>query len=125
MLSSQLSAVTRSGAADSSALAQITGAVLNMSHFLCPGSSTPHYIFGPPDAFDSTCADLSLDVLARIPIEPAVSSRGDSGAPIVMLAGPVPSSGDEPAAAGPSKAREVFLSLGEQVWQRLQQGERA
>ncbi|GAA5850938.1 hypothetical protein JCM9279_006246 [Rhodotorula babjevae] len=103
----------------------ITGAVLNMSHFLCPGSSTPHYIFGPPDAFRSTCADLSLDVLAQIPIEPAVSTQGDSGAPVVMLGVPAPSSGAEPGAAAPSKAREAFLSLGEQVWQRLQQGARA
>ncbi|GAA5908033.1 hypothetical protein JCM8208_004029, partial [Rhodotorula glutinis] len=102
----------------------ITGAILNMSHFLCPGSSTPHYIFGRPDAFNSTCADLSLDVLGQIPIEPDVSSRGDSGAPVVMLAAPASSSGDEPA-AGPSKAREAFLSLGEQVWHRLQQGARA
>ncbi|GAA6054773.1 hypothetical protein JCM3770_000936 [Rhodotorula araucariae] len=95
----------------------ITGAVLNMSHFLCPGSSTPHYIFGPPDSFLSTCSALSLDVLAQIPIEPAVSSQGDQGAPVVMLG--APASGSRARAAGGS-AREAFLSLGSEVWGRLQ-----
>ncbi|CEQ38719.1 SPOSA6832_00174, partial [Sporobolomyces salmonicolor] len=89
---------------------QITGAVLNMSHFLCPGSSTPHYIFGPPAPFLQTCTDLSLDVLAQIPIEPAVSAHGDAGAPLVML------SKEEEGA----EARKAFLKLGEEVWRRLQ-----
>ncbi|GAA5994048.1 hypothetical protein JCM5350_000062 [Sporobolomyces pararoseus] len=87
----------------------LTGAVLNMSHFLCPGSTTPHYIFGPPAPFLETCSDLSLDVLAQIPIEPQVSARGDSGAPVVML--------DQDNQGG--EARKAFLKLGEQVWQRL------
>ncbi|GAA5843916.1 hypothetical protein JCM11251_002247 [Rhodosporidiobolus azoricus] len=91
----------------------ITGAVLNMSHFLCPGSSTPHYIFGPPTTFERTCAKLSLDVLAQIPIEPAVSAQGDKGSPVTMLAPNV----DEGTGGG--KAREVFLQLGGDVWRRL------
>lgn len=92
---------------------QITGAVLNMSHFLCPGSSTPHYIFGRPDSFVSTCSALSLDVLAQIPIEPAVSARGDEGSPVIMLPGA--------EGAGGSKAREAFLALGAEVWRRINQ----
>ncbi|GAA6059341.1 hypothetical protein JCM10212_003239 [Sporobolomyces blumeae] len=87
----------------------LTGAVLNMSHFLCPGSSTPHHIFGPPAPFLETCSDLDLDVLAQIPIEPAVSSRGDAGAPVVMLS----------AENEAGEARRTFLELGKQVWQRL------
>lgn len=83
-----------------------------MSHFLCPGSTTPHYIFGPPDSFLSTCSDLSLDVLARIPIEPTVSAQGDQGSPIVMA-------GESSAGNGGSKAREAFLGLGAEVWRRL------
>lgn len=55
-----------------------------MSYFVCPGSSTPHYIFGKPATFDATCAELGLDVLGEIPIEPDVSSTGDTGAPIVV-----------------------------------------
>ncbi|BGO99145.1 ATP-binding protein involved in chromosome partitioning, MRP [Rhodotorula toruloides] len=95
----------------------ITGAVLNMSHFLCPGSSTPHYVFGRPDSFMSTCSALSLDVLAQIPIEPAVSARGDEGSPVVMLPGAEGSGG--------SKAREAFLTLGAEVWRRINQQEAA
>jgi ATP-binding protein involved in chromosome partitioning len=87
---------------------QITGAVLNMSHFLCPGSTTPHYIFGPPDSFLTTCSRLNLDVLSQIPIEPAVSTQGDRGAPVTMLS----TEGGE--------ARKAFLQLGEEVWRRLQ-----
>lgn len=112
---------------------QIMGAVLNMSHFLCPGSSTAHYIFGPPTSFHSTCADLSLDVLAEIPIEPTVSARGDQGSPIVVFRG---DGEDGERAGGQARtttttaagigergvgggAREAFLRLGEQVWGRL------
>ncbi|GAA5858739.1 hypothetical protein JCM8547_004966 [Rhodosporidiobolus lusitaniae] len=88
----------------------ITGAVLNMSHFLCPGSTTPHYIFGPPTSFLTTCSRLDLPVLAQIPIEPAVSARGDQGSPVVMLH-------DEQEGAG--AARKAFLGLGAEVWTRL------
>lgn len=56
-----------------------------MSHFTCPGSTTPHYIFGPPTSFRKTCSDLGLPILAEIPIEPTVSARGDQGSPIVMV----------------------------------------
>ncbi|GAA6040389.1 hypothetical protein JCM8097_007591 [Rhodosporidiobolus ruineniae] len=92
----------------------ITGAVLNMSHFLCPGSATPHYIFGPPDPFLAVAQRLKLDVLAQIPIEPAVSTQGDRGAPVTMLAA---------EGEGAGKAREAFLKLGGEVWKRLQTGE--
>ncbi|GAA5923067.1 Mrp/NBP35 family ATP-binding protein [Sporobolomyces koalae] len=87
----------------------LTGAVLNMSHFVCPGSTTPHYIFGPPTPFLETCSDLSLEVLAKIPIEPAVSAKGDAGAPVVML--------DQEDQGG--DARKAFLELGNQVWRKL------
>ncbi|GAA5934443.1 hypothetical protein JCM10213_001981 [Rhodosporidiobolus nylandii] len=93
----------------------ITGAVLNMSHFLCPGSSTPHYIFGPPTRFLQACEYLNLPVLAQVPIEPAVSAKGDEGAPVVMLAG------EEEGTA----AREAFGKLGEEVWRRIHDGEKA
>lgn len=80
-----------------------------MSHFLCPGSTTPHYIFGRPEPFLETCTDLALDVLAQIPIEPAVSARGDAGSPIVML----------DAEDGHGQAKQAFLGLAQRVWQRL------
>ncbi|KDE09625.1 hypothetical protein MVLG_00032 [Microbotryum lychnidis-dioicae p1A1 Lamole] len=65
----------------------ITGAVLNMSHFICPGSSIRHHIFGRPESFERVCAKLGIDLLARIPIEADVSEQGDLGRPVI-LSGP-------------------------------------
>ncbi|KAM0793487.1 hypothetical protein ACM66B_000928 [Microbotryomycetes sp. NB124-2] len=63
----------------------IFGSVLNMSHFVCPGSPTSkHYIFGKPATFYDVCARLDMPVLAQIPIEPDVSAKGDQGVPIVL-----------------------------------------
>lgn len=61
-----------------------------MSHFLCPSSTTPHYIFGPPTSFRTACDELSIDVLAEIPIEPTVSARGDQGTPIALGSSSLP-----------------------------------
>lgn len=71
---------------------QITGAVLNMSHFICPGSDKHHYIFGKPDRFDQVCRELGVPVLGRIPIEAAVSEHGDIGQPVVIAQ---PTTGDD------------------------------
>ncbi|GAA5972752.1 hypothetical protein JCM11641_003004 [Rhodosporidiobolus odoratus] len=87
----------------------ITGAVLNMSHFLCPGSNTPHYIFGPPARFLESCSYLDLAVLSEIPIEPAVSTTGDEGAPVMLQSEEV---GKE--------AKKAFAKLGEELWHRIQ-----
>lgn len=69
-----------------------------MSHFLCPGSATHHYIFGPPNSFRQTCNDLSLPILAEIPIEPTLSSCGDQGSPLVMMSSVSSIAGDFPRA---------------------------
>lgn len=62
---------------------QIIGAVLNMAYFLAPGSREPHYIFGPSTSFHQTCTDLSLDILAEIPMDPQIASTGDLGSPFM------------------------------------------
>ncbi|SCZ90183.1 BZ3500_MvSof-1268-A1-R1_Chr1-3g01825 [Microbotryum saponariae] len=62
----------------------ITGAVLNMAHFICPGSSTRHHIFGRPETFERVCAKLGIDMLAEIPLEADVSEQGDLGRPVVL-----------------------------------------
>lgn len=78
-----------------------------MSHFICPSCTTHHAIFGSSSHFDSACAELEVDVLARVPLDPLASSRGDTGSPVVLS----PSSG---AGAG-----EAFLQLGEKVEVKL------
>lgn len=79
-----------------------------MSHFLCPSSTTPHYIFGPPTSFRQTCAELDLPILAEIPIEAAVSARGDGGSPVVMDTSAASSTAEDVATyeAGVAPARE-------------------
>lgn len=102
---------------------QILGAVLNMSHFLCPSSSTPHYIFGPPDSFHQTCTELSLPVLAEIPISENLSKRGDQGWPLVMGSGEsrLGSEGGEVGNpdGGAGSAQMAFKGLASRVWGKL------
>ncbi|KAJ7621211.1 P-loop containing nucleoside triphosphate hydrolase protein [Roridomyces roridus] len=62
----------------------ITGIVLNQSHFLCPGCDTKHYLYGPPEGFRGTAARLGVNVLAELPLVPAVSQGGDAGMPYAL-----------------------------------------
>jgi len=63
----------------------IAGIVENMSGFICPDSGREYPIFGK-----GTTPELAerygTQVLAEIPIEPAVREGGDMGVPIVTLA---------------------------------------
>jgi len=63
------------------------GVVENMSGFICPDCGTLHDIFGTGGAA-SLARELGLEVLARIPLEPAVRSGGDAGAPITSTQHP-------------------------------------
>ena len=118
---------------DHGSATQITGAVLNMSHFTCPGSTTPHYIFGDSTSFETTCRELNLEILGRIPIEPEVSRRGDKGWPVVMSSSAASSdssqldeistnrvgkSSSEALKAG-EESRNAFLALGSRIWAKL------
>lgn len=61
----------------------ILGAVLNMSHFTCSTCSTPHYIFGSTAGFYAAATKLGIPVLSEVPMESMLSSRSDSGIPIL------------------------------------------
>ena len=63
------------------------GVVENMSGFICPDCGTEHDIFGTGGAA-SLSRELGLEVLARIPLEPAVRTGGDAGAPITSTQHP-------------------------------------
>src|SRR5574344_912577 len=60
------------------------GIVENMSGFICPSCNTESDIFGT-----GTCDDLANEyntqVLAHLPIEPAIRKGGDAGKPIVYF----------------------------------------
>jgi ATP-binding protein involved in chromosome partitioning len=89
----------------------IMGIVLNMSHFTSPDTGKQYPIFGSPDAFDKFAKDLEMPVLARLPLEPMISSGGDAGKPVVLRnASPTESS---------SESTSIFLNLGRAVWEKL------
>ena len=63
----------------------VAGIVENMSGFICPSCNTESDIFGM-----GTCEALAVQydtqVLANLPIEPAIREGGDSGKPVVYFA---------------------------------------
>jgi ATP-binding protein involved in chromosome partitioning len=63
------------------------GVVENMSAFICPDCGHEHDIFGSGGG-DKMARELSLDVLGRIPLEPAVRTGGDGGVPITSAQHP-------------------------------------
>jgi ATP-binding protein involved in chromosome partitioning len=62
----------------------VAGIVENMSGFICPSCKTESDIFGM-----GTCVELAekydTQVLANLPIEPAIREGGDSGKPVVYF----------------------------------------
>jgi ATP-binding protein involved in chromosome partitioning len=69
---------------------KVLGVVENMSTFVAPDGSE-HAIFGTGGGED-LAATIHAPLLARIPIEPAVSAGGDAGTPVVLAATPSPAS---------------------------------
>jgi ATP-binding protein involved in chromosome partitioning len=63
------------------------GVVENMSGFVCPDCGTEHDLFGSGGGA-TIARELGLDVLGRIPIEPAVRAGGDAGVPITSAQHP-------------------------------------
>ena len=63
----------------------VAGIVENMSGFICPSCNTESDIFGM-----GTCVELAKQydsqVLANLPIEPAIREGGDSGKPVTYFA---------------------------------------
>jgi ATP-binding protein involved in chromosome partitioning len=81
------------------------GVVENMSGFVCPDCGSEHDIFGTGGA-TSLARELGLEVLARVPIEPAVRTGGDAGVPITSAQHPA---GDASRAA--AALRELARSV--------------
>lgn len=56
----------------------VLGLVENYSFFRCPGCGGEHSVFGP-STIDALGAELSLPVLAKLPIDPALAQAVDEG----------------------------------------------
>ena len=64
---------------------QMTGIILNESHFICPSCTQPHHLFGSPDGFRATAERIGIEILAELPLVPGVSSAGDAGVPYSLV----------------------------------------
>jgi len=62
----------------------IAGVVENMSGFICPDTKKEFDIFGKGTA-NEVAKEFDTEILAEIPIEPAVREGGDEGKPIVYF----------------------------------------
>ena len=60
----------------------VLGIIENMSYFVCPNCSEQHNIFSTGDGQARALA-MGLPFLGALPIDPAVRSGGDTGAPVV------------------------------------------
>lgn len=57
---------------------KILGIIENMSYFICPNCTKKHHIFGSSD-IESAAQKQNIKVLAKIPIDPAISLACDNG----------------------------------------------
>jgi Mrp family chromosome partitioning ATPase len=57
---------------------KILGIIENMSYFVCPNCTKKHYIFGASD-IEKIAQKQNIKVLAKIPIDPAISQACDNG----------------------------------------------
>jgi ATP-binding protein involved in chromosome partitioning len=89
----------------------VMGIVLNMSHFTSPDTGKQYPLFGSPAAFDKFAKDAQMPVLARLPLEPSISTGGDTGKPVVLQ--------NPPAGEIGSESSSIFLDLGKVVWEKL------
>ncbi len=64
---------------------RVAGAIENMSYFETPDGER-HELFGSGGG-EALAAEAGLELIGRIPIEPEVSSGGDSGEPVVLAGG--------------------------------------
>ena len=61
----------------------VLGLIENMSYYICPHCGKPEAIFGEGGG-ERLSQRLGTTLLARVPLDPAVRSGGDSGHPVVL-----------------------------------------
>ena len=88
--------------------APVLGFVENMGAFVCPSCGAEHAIFSK-GGVARAAAELGVDLLAEIPLDPAVTPGGDRGIPIVE-------------AAPDSETGRRFLELARRVAERVGAG---
>ncbi len=82
---------------------KVVGVVENMSEFVAP-DGTRHALFGAGGGA-ALAREIGVPLVARIPIEPAVSTGGDTGTPIVLVGAREPGRPRVPRARGAHRRR--------------------
>ena len=65
---------------------KIGGIIENMSYFICPGCNEKYEIFGSNDGVKALAKNYECEILAQIPLEPAIRQGGDDGKPVSFYA---------------------------------------
>jgi ATP-binding protein involved in chromosome partitioning len=89
----------------------VLGVVENMSFFRCDGCEKQHYLFGK-DGGLRLSRKLGVELLAQLPIVPAVREGGDEGVPVVVR-------------APDSEISRSFLALANQIAARVKAADSA
>ena len=84
----------------------VLGIVENMSGFTCPETGKIYYIFGK-DGGKRMAAEMNVDFLGSIPIDPRISESNDEGIPFFMA---YPDSG----------ASKSFLEIAEKIMAKVE-----
>lgn len=94
----------------------VGGLVLNMSHFVSPDTGKHYSLFGPLTAVEEYAARQNLDILARVPLQPDLSTGGDTGRPTTLQPHLThPDTGEQCT----NDVRETFLQLARSLWTKL------
>jgi len=84
----------------------IAGVIENMSGFISPDTGVEYDIFGKGST-EPMIAEYETELLAEVPIEPAVRVGGDTGAPVTF--------------ANPeSEVAKRFMKAAEQLWAKVE-----
>ncbi|KAH7890375.1 P-loop containing nucleoside triphosphate hydrolase protein [Phlebopus sp. FC_14] len=94
----------------------ITGIMLNQSYFVCPSCTTPHQLFGSPDAFRKIASTLRVDILGELPVVKGVSVGSDKGIPYALTSSTEQTETD---GAGGALWRNVMKDAAARVWSSL------
>jgi len=94
---------------------QITGLLLNQSHFICPSCTTSHQLFGSPAGFRATADRLGIEILAELPLVPGVSATSDQGIPYALVMGDT----RKEDGVGGKLWNEAMAGVAENVWNSL------
>lgn len=65
---------------------KIGGLIENMSGFICPNCGEKYEIFGSSDGINALAKKYECQILAQIPLEPAIRQSGDDGKPLSFYA---------------------------------------